>query len=327
MPFVSVLTPVYNGAHYLTECIESVLAQTYSNWEYVLVDNVSTDETSTIAESFAARDSRIRVVRAVEFLDIYGNHNRALAEASPESKYIKFLHADDLLRPHCIERMVCVAEAHPSVGVVSAHRLIQDKVEHRIPLGKDEQVVAGRHVVRQELLYRSWATGSPSTLLYRATSMRERPDFYDRTMWHADTDAAYRTLLSSDFGFVHEILTFTRYHVESQSSFTVRVNSFRPRDGRLLLRYGKAALSPFEYAMRLRRWLAGYGMFLATERLKHSRATNRDFLAFHLREIDYMLADPAADAATRSILRFYRASLLPSQTRQQRAEMLTLTLG
>ena len=70
VPFVSIVTPVYNGAAYLADCIESVLAQTYTNWEYIIVDNRSTDSTPDIASAYARRDPRIRVHTNETFLDI-----------------------------------------------------------------------------------------------------------------------------------------------------------------------------------------------------------------------------------------------------------------
>ena len=60
-PLVSVVTPVYNGADFLEECIESVLKQTYGNFEYLIVNNCSKDRTLDIALSYAQKDSRIRV--------------------------------------------------------------------------------------------------------------------------------------------------------------------------------------------------------------------------------------------------------------------------
>ena len=69
-PLVTVLTPVYNGEKYLTECIESVLAQTYANWEYYILNNRRTDRTLKIAESYAAKDARVRVVTTERFLPI-----------------------------------------------------------------------------------------------------------------------------------------------------------------------------------------------------------------------------------------------------------------
>ena len=58
-PQVSVITPVYNGEEFLSECIQSVLSQTYQNWDYTIVNNRSTDRTLEIAQSYAARDPRI----------------------------------------------------------------------------------------------------------------------------------------------------------------------------------------------------------------------------------------------------------------------------
>jgi len=61
-PLVSVVTPVYNGAEFLPQCIESVLAQTYRNWDFTIVNNCSTDDTLSVCLKYAAIDPRIRVV-------------------------------------------------------------------------------------------------------------------------------------------------------------------------------------------------------------------------------------------------------------------------
>src|SRR5579862_2506920 len=115
-PLVSIVTPVYNGAEFFVECIESVLAQTHHNWEYIIVNNCSTDESLNIAERYAARDSRIRIHNNSQFLDVIANHNAALRQISPLSKYCKFVFADDWIFPECIERMVAVSEQFPSIG-------------------------------------------------------------------------------------------------------------------------------------------------------------------------------------------------------------------
>src|ERR1700730_946844 len=86
-PLVSIVTPVYNGAEHLAECIESVLAQTYQNWDYTIVDNCSTDATLKTARRYAEKDPRIRIVRNQEFLPAIPNHNAALRRISPASKY------------------------------------------------------------------------------------------------------------------------------------------------------------------------------------------------------------------------------------------------
>ena len=127
-PLVTVLTPVYNGEKYLAECIESVLAQTYSNWEYCIINNRSTDRSLEIANSYAARDPRVRVITNVEFVGIIENHNIAFRQVSTESKYCKVLHAPDWLFPDCLTKMVELAEANPSVAIVGAYSLKNDKV-------------------------------------------------------------------------------------------------------------------------------------------------------------------------------------------------------
>ena len=90
-PLVSVDTPFYNPAPYLAQCIESVLAQSYPLFEYILVDNCSTDGSGEIAEGYARRDHRIRVVRCVDFVKQIPNYNRALSESLPRANIAKSL--------------------------------------------------------------------------------------------------------------------------------------------------------------------------------------------------------------------------------------------
>ena len=120
-PLVSVVTPVYNGEDFLTECIESVLRQTYGNYEYIIVNNCSTDRSLEIALNYSKRDSRIRVHSNSQFVGVIENHNIAFRLISPNSKYCKVVSADDWLFPECLARMVDVAEANPSAGFVGSY--------------------------------------------------------------------------------------------------------------------------------------------------------------------------------------------------------------
>ena len=123
-PLVSFVTPFYNTEAYLGECIESVLRQIYGNWEYILLNNCSTDKSAEIAESYAARyPGRIRVFQNSEHLSQVQNFNRVFQFISPGSKYCKFVQADDWLFPECTTKMVELAEAHPEVGIVGAYQL------------------------------------------------------------------------------------------------------------------------------------------------------------------------------------------------------------
>src|SRR6266581_1256369 len=81
-PLVSLVTPVYNGEKYLAECIESVLVQTYQNWEYIIVNNCSTDRSREIAEGYAKQDARIRIHTNQKFVGMIQNHNIAFRQIS-----------------------------------------------------------------------------------------------------------------------------------------------------------------------------------------------------------------------------------------------------
>jgi glycosyltransferase involved in cell wall biosynthesis len=307
-PLVSVLTPVYNGEEYLEECIQSVIRQTYTNWEYVIVDNLSTDGTPAIAQRFAAEDSRVRLVRASEFLDIYGNHNRALGEIAAESRYCKIVQADDWIYPECLERMVDVAERNPSVGVVGAFRLFDSQVQLDGLVPYWQEVIPGREALRSSVLgtVYDWFTGSPTSLMYRSDLVRDSPQFYDTRNWHADTDAAFRLLLDSDLGFVHQVLTFSRNNPGMLSSFTYRVYTFNALEGKMLIRYGPRVLSRGDYQTALRRWLRRYGSWLAKQWVKPYRHRQSEFSDYHVREIDTMLAEVGPDPFARGCLQALR---------------------
>jgi glycosyltransferase involved in cell wall biosynthesis len=305
-PLVSVLTPVYNGERYLAECIESVLAQSMKDWEYIIADNRSNDQSAAIAERYAAADGRIRVVRCDEFVNVHENFNRSARLMSPNSRYCKFLSADDWMYPECLERMVAVAERHRKVGVVSSYRLEDKRLLHDGLLPYTDEVMDGAQVVRAALLGWAHVTGSPSQLLYRADLVRRAQPFFDQTMRHSDTLAAFRTLLDCDLGFVHQVLTFTRLHTDALTSTSHRINTYLPNEIRALILYGRKALGAREYRTAMRSWLRRYGWYLLKQNLKPSRLHDVEFHDFHHDEIGRMLADLKDDAQTRIALQGLR---------------------
>jgi glycosyltransferase involved in cell wall biosynthesis len=248
-PLVSVVTPLYNAEPYLAECIESVLAQTYSNWEYVIVNNCSTDRSREIALSYAKEDARIRVIDNEDFLPAIANWNHALRQISAESVYCKVVHADDWLLPNCIAEMVAVAEANPSVGMVSAYRLEEDRVDLD-GLPHSRKVVPGREVCRLALSGQLYLFGSPTSHLVRSDLIRKTPAFYDESLVHADTDACFRVLQESDLGFVHQVLTYTRRHNESITSFVRRFDTDIVERLYRMDKYGPACMEANEFRKR-----------------------------------------------------------------------------
>jgi glycosyltransferase involved in cell wall biosynthesis len=281
-PFVSVVTPVHNGAKYLAECIESVLRQTYQHWEYVIVNNQSKDETLRIAESYARSDPRIRVHNNAEFFPVIQNWNHAMRQISQESKYCKVVHADDWLFPECLERMLQLAEDNPSVGIVGAYALRGDKV-WLDGLPYPSTVVPGRELCRQTLMqWDHYVFGSPTSILMRAQDVRKRNHFYNEMNFHADWEVCYELLKDQDFGFIHQVLTYTRQHAESGTAFATRYKTLRPGALSIFLRHGPYYLSKDEYEHYLRRRLKNYYRDLARSVF---RLRGRSFWRYHVQEL------------------------------------------
>jgi len=269
-PLVSVVTPVFNGGPFLQECIDSVLAQTHENTEYIIADNCSTDDSLTIAQKAAAADARIRVVQADEHLGPIQNWNRSLQSISDASDYIKFVHADDWIFAECLATMVDIAENNESVGLVSAYRLEEDRVSlDRLPAAAPSEpggrsfTMNGRDVARAILCEKASVLGSPSNLLLRSNLLRPDEPFFCEDFLHSDKEACLRELKDCDFGFVKQVLTYTRRHNESVTSKTNSLGTRRQDNLLMLCKYGPEFLSESEYCSTLSRDLRRYYEFLA----------------------------------------------------------------
>lgn len=261
-PLVSVVTPFYDSAEYLDECIRSVLDQDYPAFEYLLIDNCSTDGGDEIARSFAERSDSIRFVRYDEFLEQIPNFNRALRHISTDARYVKVVTADDLLLPGCLSRMVALAEEHPAVGVISSYRLKGTEVKN-VGLPLDRKVMPGRELCRMQLLDDLFLMGSTTTVMYRAEIVRDRDPMFPEESLHSDTEACYEVLGDWDFGFVHQVLTFNRVEEHSISG---QVRSYNPHllDKLIVLKkFGPEYLSREEFDRTWKRISRRYWRYLA----------------------------------------------------------------
>jgi glycosyltransferase involved in cell wall biosynthesis len=250
-PRVSVVTPFYNTEAYLAECIESVLAQRYDNFEYILVNNRSTDASRDIALKYTALDSRLRLVDNEVLLNQVQNYNHALRQLSPDSRFCKVVQADDWILPDCLARMVAVADSDPSVAIVGAYGQIEERVHfYGLPLGAS--VFSGKDVCRRFWADGLYVFGSPTCVLYRSDLIRSRRDFYDASTPLEDADVCFELLKDRNFGFVHQVLTFTRRQHGSLLT-GIALYDYPPLLKLMtILRYGNASLDPADMS-RLRR--------------------------------------------------------------------------
>lgn len=268
-PFVSVITPVYNGEKYLAECIESVLSQTYTNWDYTIVNNCSTDKTLEIVESYRKKDSRIKIINNDRFVGVIENHNIAFRNISSSSKYCKVVSADDWLYPECIEKLVRLAESNPSVGIVQTY--VTTGSEVRSPgLPLTTAVFDGRQIGRLYLLGTLDFYGLPSSHLYRSSLVRSVDTFYPGSKLAPDSmapDAAacLNCLQHCDFGVEHQILSFQRIHDGSVTARDRALASDLLDRLELVIEYGPIYLTQDELKPRLEEMQRYYYEVLATE--------------------------------------------------------------
>jgi len=261
LPLVTVLTPVYNGAGYLRQCIESVLAQSYTNWIYYIVNNCSTDDTLRIAEEYAASEPRIRVVANQRFVSMPQNFNTAFALVPGDSAYCKPVCADDWLLPSCLSRMVEFAERHRNVGIICCHQQSGDKVRWR-DLPPSVTVLNGRDACRRALLQRFQVFGAPTAFLYRADLLRRGKPFFPNDRPHSDSSACYEALDSCDYGVVHDVLAVERVHPGQISAELDEMGAGTLAYIEVLLEYGPRYLDAVEFKHRRETVMSQYYRYL-----------------------------------------------------------------
>lgn len=285
-PYVSVVTPVYNGGTFLDECIESVLSQTHQNFEYVIVDNHSTDDTAAIAARYAASDERVRVVQPERHLSQTDNFNFTAFCAAKDAVYLKTVHADDALLPDCIERMVAIGERHPNVGVIGAMRFVGGDVVDLVGVPPNVESVPGRWLIRVQLLGAPYTTGTPTSTMIRSSVIRDRVPLYDPAYVHTDDALMYWLLRGVDFGYHPGPLTRTRLHAVSNTSWASRVGTWSPDHLRMVLDFAADILQPAElddvagalerqYALTLGKWTVNLKLVRDRDVFRYHRASLR----------------------------------------------------
>jgi len=311
-PRVTVLTPVYNGARYLEQTIQSVIDQSYGNWEYVIVNNRSTDETLNIAQGYADRDPRVRVVNNEKFVDAIENHNIAFRQVGEDSRYCKVLHADDFLFPRFLEETVKVAERHPSAGLIGAYVLWADKVAGD-GIAPEATLIPGRELCRQALLQKTYPFANLSGLLFRSDLVRARAPFLKDKSLHVDVETYYELLQECDFGFAHQVLSFVRRHEGSRSvTQAERLKTYILARLHLLLRFGPVYLGKEEYQQALERAFSRYYQFLAAAVSKEGKGEFWEYHRKALAEMGHPLSESKFQVArgllllTRTVRRLQR---------------------
>ena len=128
-PEISIIVPVYNGEQYLSECLDSVKNQSFSDWELIISDDGSDDRTADIADRYAESDKRIQVIR-LNRVGVSAARNSGI-ELS-KGNYIAFVDSDDLLAPEYLSRMLSLAKSE-NADIVQCSFCFIDEKENRTP--------------------------------------------------------------------------------------------------------------------------------------------------------------------------------------------------
>jgi glycosyltransferase involved in cell wall biosynthesis len=163
-PAVSVCIPTYNGERFIGLTIESVLSQTFADFELIIVDDASTDGTVARIEQF--KDSRIQLVRSAKNLGLAGNWNAAVEACS--APLIKLLCHDDLLYRDCLAEQV-KAFTRKEIGFVSSRRDVIDEAGRVVLRGRGARAgeFTGAQMLRQIVRSGTNPLGEPSALMFR----------------------------------------------------------------------------------------------------------------------------------------------------------------
>ena len=150
-PLVSVLMTVYNREKFIAEAIKSVLVSTYTNFELIIVDDKSNDNSVAIAKEFEQQDNRIRFYINEKNLGDYPNRNKAASYA--KGKYLKYVDADDLIYPYGLEQLVFYMEQFPEAGygLCSFERVIENKY----PFQLEPKEAYKSHYFKMSLFHRA----------------------------------------------------------------------------------------------------------------------------------------------------------------------------
>ena len=213
-PLISVALPVRNGANYLAEALDSILSQTYTEFELHVSDNASDDATPAILAEYAARDARVKVSRSAELLGQVANMNRAVSLA--KTPWVRMMCHDDLMRADCMAQTVqAIGSVDERVALIGNDERHLFANGYHSPVRPDAPLQRYRGV---DVLRRRFAGASDAILLPSVTTVTLRKAAFDARggfdpRWvHFDIFCWSEMLVDHDYAFIPAQLTQNRIH-------------------------------------------------------------------------------------------------------------------
>lgn len=206
---VSIITPVYNGGKYVRETIESVLRQTYTDWEMIVVDDGSKDDSARIVNEYAGRDKRIILLRQANGGSASARNNGI---RNARGQYIALLDADDLWEPAFLESQLALMKKENAIVVHASYKRINERSEEILRPYRAKKVVTYRQM--QMTNHIACLTGLYDTSIYGKIYLKEelksiRDDYAywldivklaGKSYGNQEVLASYRVMVSSTTG-------------------------------------------------------------------------------------------------------------------------------
>lgn len=217
-PKVSVCIPVFNGQEFINEAIDSVLKQSYHDFEIIIVDNKSTDSTFELIKAYT--DTRIKVFQNETNIGMIPNWNKCLEYATGE--YIKMLPADDFIYPDCLKIQVEILEGdkEKKISLVSSKRhVINDSGKVLLTRGFSNKRVqlSGTDAINKIIRSGGNTIGEGGAILFRREILAKTGVFVADIFYVLDIDLWFRILLHGDLYATPDIVSSFRISASSES--------------------------------------------------------------------------------------------------------------
>ena len=247
-PLVSVIMPVYNAQSFVAEAIESILGQTYRNFELVIVDDASTDASWSIVQKYARQSKKIKAIRLKKNVNRGGDGagNIAFQHTNPHSMYIARIDADDIALPKRLEVQVRYMQKHSDVAVLGSS----------VDIINDEGVIVGRKKVasKHAEIYQKYFEVHPMihpTLMIRRSELIDAKNLYQLQLNANNDYLTFSHMISQGKKFhnLSEKILLYRVHDTNDSLANIKRTFFNT------LTIRKLMVSKYGYTPALRSWL------------------------------------------------------------------------
>lgn len=229
-PPITVVVPTYNGAPYLRQALESVIGQTFKDFEVIVIDDASTDGSFEIAKEYAANDSRFKLIQNEKNLGFAGNRNKAISLAS--GRYIAWQDQDDISLPDRLELQFSLLESDARLAMVGGAMMVFDETGElgirRYPVNDDE--------IRR-MIFRFSPIALPACMM-RTSALLEVGGYSERWSPAGDLDMTFKIGLTHKLANIPQVAI--RYRTHNNSATKHHLKRIEKDSVRLRFNYAKS---------------------------------------------------------------------------------------